>query len=197
MPAGLTALNNGMNGGTMKASTNSWRRHSKGVATRRAASALAGVLVAIQLAAAPAVADKPLIAEDVRFDPSIIEVDTGLSEACGFPVTFSAKGRFRGTVYFNADGSFRRFVEHPSFRQTLSSQWGSITTDDRGVDKATLNPDGTLSVFGTGIHLRVKGEAHAIGLWRLVIDLNPISRFREAAPSMWACLQVILDRSNP
>jgi hypothetical protein len=139
---------------------------------RRAASALAGVLVAIALAAAPAVADKPLIVEDVRFDPSISEIDTGLSEACGFPVTFSAKGRFRGAVYFNADGSLRRYVEHPSFRQTLTSQWGSITTDDRGLDKVTLNQDGTLSVFGTGIHLRVKGQAHAIGLWRLVIDLD-------------------------
>jgi hypothetical protein len=85
---------------------------------------------------------------------------------------FSAKGRFRGTIYFNADGSFARFVGHPSFRKTLSSEWASITTDDRGVDKFTLNPDGMLSVFGTGIHQRVKGEEYAIGLWRLVIDLE-------------------------
>jgi hypothetical protein len=85
---------------------------------------------------------------------------------------FSAKGRFRGTIYFNADGSFARFVGHPSFRETLSSEWASITTDDRGVDKFTLNPDGMLSVFGTGIHQRVKGEEYAIGLWRLVIDLE-------------------------
>jgi hypothetical protein len=41
---------------------------------------------------------------------------------------------------------------------------------ERGVDKITENPGGTLSIFGTGIHLRVKGEAYAIGLWRLVID---------------------------
>jgi hypothetical protein len=162
-----------MNGGTMKASTNPGReQRSKGVATRRAPSALAGALVAILLAAPTAVAEKPFTVEDVRFDPSISEIDPRLSEACGFPVTFSAKGRFRGTVYFNTDGSFRRFVGHPSFRQTLSSEWGSITSDDRGVDKSSLNPDGTLSVFGTGIHLRVKGEAQAIGLWRLVIDLD-------------------------
>jgi hypothetical protein len=162
-----------MNGGTVKASTNmGLEQRMKGGAMGRASSALAGVLVALLLAAAPAAADKPLIEADVRFDPSISELDEGLSETCGFPVTFSAKGRFRGTIYFNADGSFRRFVGHPSFRQTLSSEWGSITTDDRGVDKFTLNPDGTLSVFGTGIHLRVKGEAYAIGLWRLVIDLE-------------------------
>jgi hypothetical protein len=84
----------------------------------------------------------------------------------------TSRGGRRQTVYFNADGSFRRFVGHPNFRQTLSSEWGAITTDDRGVDKVTVNPDGTLSVFGTGIHLRVKGEAYAIGLWRLVIDPN-------------------------
>jgi hypothetical protein len=120
--------------------------------------------------AAPAAADRPMIVEHVRFDPSITEIDAFLSEECGFPVTFSAKGHFRATIYFNADGTVRRFVGHPSFRQTLSSEWGSITTDDRGVDKVTENPDGTISVFGTGIHLRVKGEAYAIGLWRLVVD---------------------------
>jgi hypothetical protein len=137
---------------------------------RRASPLLAGLALAILLAATPATADPPSIIEDVRFDPSITEIDPFLSEECGFPVTFSAKGHFRGTIYFNADGTFRRFVGHPSFRQTLSSEWGSITTDDRGVDKITENPDGTISVFGTGIHLRVKGEAYAIGLWRLVID---------------------------
>ena len=137
---------------------------------RRASPLLACLAFAILLAATPAAADRPLIVEDVRFDPSLTEIDPFLSEACGFPVTFSAKGRFRGTIYFNADGTFRRFVGHPSFRQTLSSEWGSITSDVRGVDKVTENPDGTISVFGTGIHLRVKGDAYAIGLWRLVID---------------------------
>lgn len=140
---------------------------------RRAPWIFVGMLVATLLAAGPASADKPEIVDQVRFDPAITELDPFLSEACGFPVMFSAKGRFRATVYFNADGSFKRFVGHPSFRQTLSSEWGSITTDDRGVDKITENPDGTLSIFGTGIHLRVKGEAYAIGLWRLVVD--PVS----------------------
>ena len=137
---------------------------------RRAPWALTGVLVAMLLATAPASGNKPEIVEEVHFDPTIAELDPSLSDECGFPVTFSAKGRFRGTIYFNSDGSFKRFVGHPSFRQTLSSEWASITTDDRGVDKISDNPDGTVSVFGTGIHLRVKGEAYAIGLWRLVID---------------------------
>jgi hypothetical protein len=138
--------------------------------TRRGTSLVTAVAVAVLAATGPAAADKPEIVDDVRFNVDVSEPDSSLSDACGFPVTFSAKGHFRGTVYFNADGSFRRFVGHPSFRQTLSSQWGAITTDDRGVDKITENPDGTLSIFGTGIHLRVKGKAYAIGLWRLVID---------------------------
>jgi hypothetical protein len=146
------------------------RRPTHDYSRTPASLVLASTLVAILFAAAPASADKPLIEVDVRFDPAISELDPFLSETCGFPVTFAAKGRFRRAVYFNADGSVARFVEHPSLRKTLSSEWGSITTDDRGVDKYTLNPDGTLSVFGTGIHLRVKGEEYAIGLWRLVID---------------------------
>jgi hypothetical protein len=137
---------------------------------RRGLFVVASVLLAVLLGSAPAIAAKPAIVEEVRFDPTITEVDPFLSDVCGFTVTFSAKGHFRGTIYFNPDGSFRRFVGHPSFRQTLSSPFGSITSDDRGVDKVTENPDGTLSIFGTGIHLRVKGEAYAIGLWRLVID---------------------------
>ena len=147
-----------------------WRVRGTGTAVRRALSVLAGALLVILASVAPASANRPEIVENVRFDPSITEPDLFLSQECGFPVTFSAKGRFRGTVYFNADGSFRRFVGHPSFRQTLSSEWASITTDDRGVDKVSDNPDGSISVFGTGIHLRVKGEVQAIGLWRLIFD---------------------------
>jgi hypothetical protein len=116
MPAGPTARNNGMNRGTMGTSTNSWQRHRKDVRHRRCWPPR----------------------KSASIPPSVGSI-SGLSEACGFPVIFSANGRFRVTVYFNADGSLRRFLEHPSFRQTLSSQWSSITTDDRGVDKVTLN----------------------------------------------------------
>ncbi len=139
---------------------------------RRGISAAVGVLIAVAVGGGPAGAARPEIVEQVRFDPAITELDPYYSDVCGFPVTFSASGHFRETIYFNADGSFRRLVRHPSFRRTLSSEWNAITTDDRGVDKISLNPDGTVSVFGTGIHLRVKGEAYAIGLWRLVIDFE-------------------------
>jgi hypothetical protein len=130
----------------------------------------AALLLVLTLGVATATAVPPVTEESVRFDASITEPDDFFSEFCGFPVTFSAKGHFSAKIYFNRDGSIKRFVNHPSFRQTLSSPFGSITTDDRGLDKFTLQQDGTFLVFGTGIHLRIKGVAYAIGLWRLVFD---------------------------
>ncbi len=128
------------------------------------------VTASVSLAVPPAAAVPPDRVEDVTFDPSVREPDTFLTEACGFPVTSAAKGHFRATVFFDRDGNVRRVVSHPSFSNTLSSPFGTVTTADRGMDRFTLNPDGTLTIFGTGIHLKVKGGAHAIGRWVLVID---------------------------
>jgi hypothetical protein len=128
-----------------------------------------GGLLAVGLLASPAHATKPLVVEDVRFDGTPA-VDPDLSAACGFDVTVSTSGHFRGTVYFDKDGNFRLFTGHPSLRETLTSQYASIETSDRGLDKISVNTDGTVLIFGTGIHLRVKGQVYAIGLWRLTIN---------------------------
>jgi len=119
---------------------------------------------------APAAAVPPDRFENLRFDPAVREVDPFLTDACGFRVTSTSKGHFRGTAFFDKEGELTRLVFHPSFTQTLTSRYGSVTTSDRGMDRITFNPDGTVTVFGTGIHLKVKGGAHAIGLWVLVID---------------------------
>jgi hypothetical protein len=120
--------------------------------------------------AAPAAAVPPERVEDVTFDPSEVELDEFLTDECGFEVFASSKGHFRVTIHLDRNGDFVRAVAHPSFSTTLTSDYGSITTADRGMDRITENADGTITVFGTGIHLKVKGGAHAIGLWVLVID---------------------------
>jgi hypothetical protein len=74
------------------------------------------------------------------------------------------------TEFYNRDGSLDRVTAHPSFRSTLTSPTGTITTADVGLDRFVENDDGTISIFGTGIHLKLKGGAKAIGLWRLVFD---------------------------
>ena len=91
---------------------------------------------------------------------------------CEFPVVVSSTGNFREAVYFNQDGSVRREVSNPSLVTTYSNplSGASFSSPDRGMDRVTFNPDGTVTVFGTGIHLRVKGEIVQIGLWILTFD---------------------------
>ena len=74
------------------------------------------------------------------------------------------------TEFYNRDGSLDRVTAHPSFRSTLTGPTGTITTADVGLDRFVENEDGTISIFGTGIHLKIKGGEKAIGLWRLVFD---------------------------
>ncbi|MGY1699610.1 hypothetical protein [Geodermatophilus sp. SYSU D00766] len=122
------------------------------------------------VAAATPAAIPPDRVVDVTFDPAVVEKDPDLSPLCGFEVTSSAKGHFRLTIHLDRNGEFVRAVGHPSSSITLTGPGGTVTTADRGMDRTTVDPDGTLTVFGTGIHLKVEGGAHAIGLWVLVID---------------------------
>jgi hypothetical protein len=64
----------------------------------------------------------------------------------------------------------KRSTAHPSFRSTLTSPTATITMADLGWTGSSRNKDGTISIFGTGIHLKLKGGEKAIGLWRLVFD---------------------------
>jgi hypothetical protein len=80
-------------------------------------------------------------------------------------------GHYRETEFYNQDGSLDRVTAHPSFRSTLTGPTGTtITTADVGLDRFVENEDGTLSIFGTGIHLKLKSGEKAIGLWRLTFD---------------------------
>jgi hypothetical protein len=91
---------------------------------------------------------------------------------CEFPVVVSSTGKFREAFYFDEDGGLRRIMSNPSLVTTYFNPRSgrSLTSPDRGLDKVTFNADGTVTVFGTGIHLRVKGQFYAIGLWVLIFD---------------------------
>ena len=122
--------------------------------------------------AAPAHATPPDRYFKAVYTPDVTVLDAELTEACGFDVFATTKGQLRFTAFFDKDGDVRAIQGHPSMATTYSSEWASINTADRGVDKLSLNDDGDLLVFGTGIHLKVKGQAYAIGLWRLTVDLD-------------------------
>jgi hypothetical protein len=136
---------------------------------RRLLAALLVGAVVLVLSSGAAHGAKPEKFPVEVFDPADVVVDEFLSEACGTAVSFSAKGHFFGQAFFLKDGGIR-LAFHPSFRQTLTSAYGTLETSDVGVDKISFNEDGTVTVFGTDIHLKVKGEAYAIGLWRLTLD---------------------------
>jgi hypothetical protein len=135
----------------------------------RRALALLPAFAALALAA-PASANKPEVVESVRFDGTITELEPFLTETCGFDVFVTTKGHFTGKVYFDQDGNFKRFVGHPSMAHTFTSAFATLETADRGVDKFTDNPDGTVRVQGTGIHFKEHGGPRATGLWILTID---------------------------
>lgn len=123
-------------------------------------------VVGMAVVASPAAADPPLRwAETYTWDETV--EDAFLTGECGFEVMASSKGRYSETYRFDKAGNLVRVDAHPSYASVLSSAYGSLTTADRGVDKYSLDADGNLQVHGTGIHLKVKGQAYSIGLWRL------------------------------
>jgi hypothetical protein len=132
-----------------------------------AAALSVGALLAIPL---PASAVPPVRVVSEVFAADVEVVDEFLTDECGFTVTARVAGHYRETEFYNRDGSLDRVTAHPSFRSTLTSPTGTITTADVGLDRFVENEDGTISIFGTGIHLKIKGGQKAIGLWRLTFD---------------------------
>jgi hypothetical protein len=122
----------------------------------------------------PASADQPQRVVDEVFDADVVQVDPVLSEECGFPVSASLTGHTRETLFFdhNNSDSPSRITSHPSFRTTYTSSTSTVSTTDVGLDRFELTDDGLLAAFGTGVHLKLDNGTKAIGMWRLVFDLE-------------------------
>lgn len=138
--------------------------------TRLALSGLLSAAVVTGIPTGPAEAVPPEVVDDVTFEGTP-ELDQYFTDYCGFPVTVATTGHFRGTAFFDSEGNFREFTGHPSMVETFASPYSSFESSDRGLDKYTLDADGNLLLFGTGIHLKIDGQIYAIGLWRITIDL--------------------------
>jgi hypothetical protein len=137
---------------------------------RRTAAATVLAFAAGLATAASAGAVPPERTVSEVYDADVTVTDEFLTTACGFKVTAQLSGHYRETAFFNKDGSLNRVTAHPSFRSTLTSSKATITTTDVGLDRFVENADGTISIFGTGVHLKLKDGPKAIGLWRLVVD---------------------------
>ncbi|PWW24263.1 hypothetical protein JD79_03442 [Geodermatophilus normandii] len=138
--------------------------------TRRLRTSVVATAACLALGPPSAQAAPPERVENTVLDPAETVEDEFLTEACGVPVTSSARGHVRLTLLFDRSGEISRVVAHPSSTNTLTSPYGTLTTSDRGMDRTTFNADGTVTVFGTGVHPEVAGGAHAIGLEVLTLD---------------------------
>ena len=90
-----------------------------------AAALSVGAVLAIPL---PASAVPPVRVVSEVFDADVEVVDEFLTAECGFTVTARLAGHYRETEFYNRDGSLDRVTAHPSFRSTLTSPTGTITT---------------------------------------------------------------------
>lgn len=135
---------------------------------RAAVWGTAAVLAVSGVSTSPAHAAPPdRVTETYSFDSGPI-VDDFLTAACGFEVTASTRGRLSETYFYDRNGDLRVIHSNPSMVTIYESEFGArVETADRGLDKLSLTTDGTYLYFGTGIHLKVKGETYSIGLWRL------------------------------
>jgi hypothetical protein len=126
-------------------------------------------LAAAAALASPAAADTPQI--------SVFKVDDTVTIPaggfCSFPITVRTTGKMRVAVYFNKDGTVRQISQNPSLVNTATANGVTLTTDDRGLDKFTFNPDGTVFLLSTGVHFKVNGIYYELGLRKILFSGDP------------------------
>lgn len=131
-------------------------------------------LLGILLAAAPVNAGKP----DQIFHPVDEEfVDDFLSAACGVEVRVGVTGHWIERTFLDADGNPVRAVNNYAFHTSFSSENGVINARDVGADRATLHPDGSVTVIVIGsvqsFSVPGSGRVYAdVGRFQLEFDAN-------------------------
>ncbi len=132
---------------------------------------LLAAFVVAAVVAVPAYASPP--------DVSVFKVDDSetipAGDFCSFPITVHSTGKFRVAVYFNRDGSVRQVSQNPSLVDTVTNPANgkTILSADRGLDKFSINADGTVFLLSTGIHIKVQGVYYEIGLRKILFSGDP------------------------
>lgn len=98
-------------------------------------------------------------------------------DCAGFTVIEHVEGKIKVSTHFDKDGNFVMEIVRFSLRHTYSnSETGaSLTSPDVGIDKITVNQDGsgTVAVIGIVARIVVPGEGLVFAhLGRIVFDLN-------------------------
>jgi hypothetical protein len=139
------------------------------------------VTLAALVAAAPSALAAPPTHERVPIDDEFVD------ESCGFPVEGHVTGFLLAIEWIDEDGSLRRFEAFPEGRGTFTnpSTGESITVNLAGPAHITENPDGSLTVVGTGTwgfgnhpETDEPGIFHVAGYWVFSVDAEGNESFR-------------------
>jgi|RhiMethySRZTD1v2_1073278.scaffolds.fasta_scaffold1113883_2 hypothetical protein len=130
-------------------------------------------LVAVAALAGTAMAAKP--------DRLVIPIDDTFIDdvTCADELIVSVQGTLTVMVRFNKAGDVVAESQHPNIRITAINPTTGLTVTDRdvGLDKLTVNEDGTATILSTGIHSQIKGPDGKIvfrqkGLAVITLDAN-------------------------
>lgn len=106
-----------------------------------------------------------------------IQVDdtAPIGECDGFTVIEHVEGTIKISTHFDQAGNLAMEISRYSLRHTLSNSvtGASLSSPDVGIDKATLNPDGsgTVAVIGIVTRIVVPGQGRVFAhLGRIVFD---------------------------
>jgi hypothetical protein len=130
---------------------------------------------------APAFAAKPDFFT-IQVDDTIV-----LAECEGFSILEHVEGRVKVSTHFDRNGNFSMEVARVHLRHTLtnSETGASLSSPDVGIDKVTVNQDGstTVAIIGVVARIVVPGEGLIFAsVGRLVFDANTGETLLVAGP---------------
>lgn len=87
--------------------------------------------------------------------PTIVRIpldQEGVDQSCGFDVGIRATGIAVSISYTDAEGVFHEFLAAPQLKMVLTrlDTGNSLTVNIAGPGNFTLNPDGSVTIVGTG-----------------------------------------------
>lgn len=140
----------------------------------RIVAAIGAALLLGGMVAGPVAAAQPHIeVEEISF--SIL--DEFLTAQCGFTVTLSGEGQVIHRTWVDENGDVTREVHTVNHSRSLSANGQTLSFKDSGVDKVTINADGTvlIEIVGNLGVLTVPGEGSVIGAaGRIAVLLTPV-----------------------
>jgi hypothetical protein len=119
----------------------------------------------------------PALAAPPEFITIVVDETVPFGDCAGFTVIEHVEGKVKISTHTDKDGNVTMEIARFSLRHTfVNSETGaSLTSPDAGIDKITVNQDGsgTVAVIGVVSRIAVPGEGVVfVHVGKIVFDLN-------------------------